>query len=71
MTQQITDSPNRPTVSSEADLIKKNKKNRGVRDIVKEAIETLNLSKDLEQKMGFNKKKEPKIAQNDAKCVEN
>ncbi len=62
MTQQITDSPNRPTVSSEADLIKKNKKNRGVRDIVKEAIETLNLSKDLEQKMGFNKKKEPKIA---------
>ena len=71
MTQQITDSPNRPTASSEADIIKKNKKNRGVRDIVKEAIETLNLSKDLEQKMGFNKKKEPKIAQNDAKCVEN
>ena len=71
MTQQITDSPNRPTVSSEADIIKKNKKNRGVRDIVKEAIETLNLSKDLEQKMGFNKKKEQKISQNDAKCVEN
>ncbi len=71
MTQQITDSPNKPTVLSETDLIKKNKKNRGVRDIVKEAIETLNLSKDLEQKMGFNKKKEPKIPQNDAKCVEN
>ena len=49
-------------MSSEADLIQKNKKSRGVHDIVKQAIETLNLSKDLEQQMGLNKKKEAKMA---------
>lgn len=58
-------------MSSEADLIQKNKKSRGVHDIVKQAIETLNLSKDLEQKMGLNKKKEAKMALKETKSVEN
>ena len=58
-------------MSSEADLIQKNKKSRGVHDIVKQAIETLNLSKDLEQQMGLNKKKEAKMALKETKSVEN
>ena len=42
-----------------------------MREIVKEAIETLNLSKDLEQQMGLNKKKEATIALKETKCLEN
>lgn len=58
-------------MSSEADLLQKHKKSRGVHDIVKQAIETLNLSKDLEQQMGLAKKKEAKIALKETKSVEN